>query len=115
MTATDLKEAVIIKTVQDAESQGTSIQLVARLEFATATTVDIASRQTNVDQDYAQQLMPLPEVVFSSVTAPPLIQPLTRLDSCVLKTVINAFVHQAFARHILSQLTQCLRGWFQRL
>ena len=64
MTATDLKEAVIIKTVQDAESQGTSIQLVARLEFATATTVDIASRQTNVDQDYAQQLMPLPEVVF---------------------------------------------------
>lgn len=57
-------EAVIIKTVLDAVSQGNSIQLVARLEFATATTVVIVSQQTSVDQDYAQPLMPLPGVVY---------------------------------------------------
>jgi hypothetical protein len=57
-------EAVIIKAVLDADTQGTSIQLVARLEFATATTVLIASQQTNVDQEYAQHLMSLPNILF---------------------------------------------------
>ena len=91
-----------------AESQVTGIQLVVRLEFVTATTVSIASQQINADQDYANQVASITKLVDDkTVVASPLNQPpMTRLDGCVFKALSSVFAFQAFASHILSQLTQ---------